>query len=96
MKGNLMQKPRRRKSSKKSNKKSHQVLSFSSQDKEMIGLFIIIFGILSGISLFSPNMGLFGRGLVQVYQFLVGLASLPLAIYFLILGGLLVSKEHGF
>lgn len=91
-----MQKPRRRKPSKKLNKKNHQVLSFSSQDKEMIGLFIIIFGILSGISLFSPNMGLFGRGLVQVYQFLVGLASLPLAIYFLILGGLLVSKEHGF
>ena len=70
--------------------------SFSKSDLEMMGLFLIIFSILSGISLYSPNMGLFGDVLNKVYLVLGGNGRIFLPIYFGIIGVLLVSSEHGF
>ncbi|MDO5713477.1 MAG: DNA translocase FtsK 4TM domain-containing protein [Tissierellia bacterium] len=81
---------------KKNMKKKSSKQRFSSQDKEIIGLFFIILGILSLISIFSPNMGLVGDFLSLSLTYLTGKGAIIIPINLMIIGSLLIQNETGF
>ena len=62
-----------KKAPKRSNKKNKQMdFSFTKSDLEMLGLFLIVLSILSLISLYSANMGIFGDVLNRILIVLGG------------------------
>ncbi|WP_072469227.1 FtsK/SpoIIIE family DNA translocase [Urinicoccus massiliensis] len=86
-----------KKAPKRKNKKNRQVdFSFTKSDLEMLGLFLIVLSILSIISLFSENMGIFGDILNRILIVLGGRGRALLAIYLGVIGLMLAINEYGF
>ncbi len=86
-----------KKAPKRKNKKNRQVdFSFTKSDLEMLGLFLIVLSILSIISLFSENMGIFGDILNRILIVLGGRGRVLLAIYLGVIGLMLAINEYGF
>ncbi|WP_234976053.1 FtsK/SpoIIIE family DNA translocase [Urinicoccus timonensis] len=70
--------------------------SFTKSDLEMLGLFLIVLSILSLISLYSANMGIFGDVLNRILIVLGGRGRVFLPIYLGTIGFMLAINEHGF
>lgn len=86
-----------KKAPKRSNKKNKQMdFSFTKSDLEMLGLFLIVLSILSLISLYSANMGIFGDVLNRILIVLGGRGRVFLPIYLGTIGFMLAINEHGF
>lgn len=86
-----------KKAPKRSNKKNKQMdFSFTKSDLEMLGLFLIVLSILSLISLYSANMGIFGDVLNRILIVLGGRGRIFLPIYLGTIGFMLAINEHGF
>ncbi|EGS30364.1 FtsK/SpoIIIE family protein [Peptoniphilus sp. oral taxon 375 str. F0436] len=86
-----------KKAPKRSNKKNKQMdFSFTKSDLEMLGLFLIVLSILSPISLYSANMGIFGDVLNRILIVLGGRGRVFLPIYLGTIGFMLAINEHGF
>lgn len=68
----------------------------TKQEKEILGLFFIIAGILSLISLFSPNMGLVGDFLSSSLVFLTGKGKVLIPLNLIVIGALFIQSETGF
>lgn len=70
--------------------------SFTKSDLEMLGLFLIVLSILSLISLYSANMGIFGDVLNRILIVLGGRGRVFLPIYLGTIGFMLAINEYGF
>lgn len=81
---------------KKHSKKRRVSRILSRQEKELIGLFLVVIGILSFVSVFSPNMGMLGRGISSVLIFLTGKGKILIPINMIFIGLLFIQHETGF
>ncbi len=62
-------------------------------NREIVGLFFIVIGIISFVSIISTNMGVFGRILNRLYSILGGSGNFLIPLLLIIIGALLNIRE---